>query len=312
MQILDNICEALAAYVVKMTRMPAFLDGTFYAKLLAFIDGQVSPIMYVVDSRNRYYTEEQFLPRYQTMFKILHPMLSRFNPAAVTEAQTKWARTCLANIDKLDGLWLTPNEIGVDVNEDFEKWAKVLNPAKSFFDDEMIEDLMRFLPSPEDAPCNRVRRIIWLRAQQGNSLAEDQKLDVPIKGQADDSRATCGNATASGEDAAAKDEAEHADGQIDDDDDDGPVPVAAIAVTSTDIDMDVLNADGSSTVDNPANINTSTAGIDIRRPLETEELTRVDEQHEHGLLIRAETDSTLVVLDGVADPGGTDQLPPPP
>lgn len=101
--------------------------------------------------------------------------MSPFKPELLTEQQTRQAISCLYVIEEVDNLWLPSTIMPIghqtgtdgqdgDLDEQFEDWARSFPVRESFFDDNVVEDLIKFLPSFDAVATKRVRRIrLWFR-----------------------------------------------------------------------------------------------------------------------------------------------------
>lgn len=168
-----------SAYLAEMTEIPSQLDGGFYLALLWFIDSQVSVMQSLVQKHdaNRLYVLKQLLPLWQMIWSTMHTALRRFDPADGQEQHERWARAALEGIDSLDRLWLPLVVIVADPTLSFDHWAERFRPKWSFVDDDLIEDLMLFLPALENVEYNRVRRVLWLRERALNQESKEKRED---------------------------------------------------------------------------------------------------------------------------------------
>ena len=164
---------AFAAYITEMTKMPDLLDEGFYFGLLYFIDSQFHPINEIMNKASRNMRSVEYLPRYRAIWSLAHTGLCRFDPKITTKRLIAWAKACLMNIDRVDDVWLPPSILRADANENFEKWAETFNPNQSFFDDDIIVDLIKFLPAPQKSGCKRVRRVLWKWSQRRSYSLKD-------------------------------------------------------------------------------------------------------------------------------------------
>lgn len=238
--IILSMCNEFTAYLEEMAKTPDMLDNLFYLTLLWFINGQFEAITCIVDISGRLHTAVCYLPLYRAMWKSMHAVQSRFKPAIVTTHQTRFAKLCLQKIDKLDALWLSPGKNDTDATEDFEEWAESFDPAMSFFEDYVIEDLMEFLPDPEEDGFKRVRRVFWMQTKAeeayertGGSDSEDLKAHI---------------SQADGKAATTFDEPEHRDATGKDEVEAG-VPVLSTSSDDSHIETaKIPNIDNSNTV----------------------------------------------------------------
>lgn len=263
--------------------MPILLDDSFYLNILWFIDGQFTPMRHVINNQVRSIVSARYTPLYQMLWKMAHTALRRIDPKNVTEKQTTWAKTCLEKVDSLDELWLPPSEVGADPSEDFGQWAEKFKPALAFFDDELIEDFMRFIPGieeQENPEYKRVRRILWLRKKRENPEEEGGSVVHVNEPPDDDER--------NDQSAAQADEAEHADAGLEDD----PVQPQIWG------DMEATANQIASTVDGVAR---SDLPGELGGPGDGGELLRVGDQ---GMLIEVDRPSRRSSKIGLAgDPG---------
>lgn len=168
-----------------MTKTNITLDPEFYLTLLYFINNQIDNLKKIIEfyDQGSPVLKSTYSPLFRTTWDTIHTALHRFDPALTTQKLQElanWATACLWKIDELDNMLLPPSSD--DTPEGFHKWAEWFDPRASFFDDNLIEDLVKFLPLSglEATRYRRVRRVLWkkTRAEESNETQAHGQADV--------------------------------------------------------------------------------------------------------------------------------------
>ncbi|KAI0346848.1 hypothetical protein BDW22DRAFT_465286 [Trametopsis cervina] len=176
-EILKNVHAAFANYLVETYQTPDLLDHSFYLHILYFLDGHMSAMQYSISVHTSGVTSWLHLPIWHLILRTAHTALQNYNGLYVGLSTELFqiAHSILQRIDHLDDQWSIKRgdggpRVDPDPAVDFNGWAEEFNVNAAFFSDELIIDLVRFMPSAAEANVSRrVRRLELLWSKEGET-----------------------------------------------------------------------------------------------------------------------------------------------